>query len=231
MNEPTSPDGPASVPAAAPEPLAAILREMRLDADILVFPTLTPDKLRTYADRIEKAVQRFVADDCAKCAHYHAATISLKDALDLANTIANHGINANDLGDKASATIYALCHEVRTVRGEDANIKQEVQKLRRELRDLRNAPGNAAALREALKKVLGCYESGAIRTVYNDPESWRHDDELCYLKADVEAALAAPARNCDRFATVGAAYKAWRATDQERDFADWLFTEEKGGAE
>lgn len=61
--------------------------------------------------------------------------------------------------------------------------------------------GNIAAMRAALDKVLECYKSGAIRTVYNDPESWRHDDELCYLKDDVEAALAAPPRNCD----VGAA--------------------------
>lgn len=58
-------------------------------------------------------------------------------------------------------------------------------------------PGDAAAMRGALLEVLGCYESGAIRTEYNDPDSWKHDDELCYLKDDVEAALAAPARNCD----------------------------------
>lgn len=142
-----------------PETLAAILAQMRgnefddphLDADGIIGARRLA---RDWADRIEAAVQRFVADDCAKCAHYNAATISLKDALDLANTIANHGINANDLGDKASATIYALCHEVRTVRGEDANIKQEVQKLRRELRDLRRAPGNAPALREALVEIL-----------------------------------------------------------------------------
>ena len=44
-----------------------------------------------------------------------------------------------------------------------------------------------------------CYKSGAIRTEYNDPDSWKHDDELCSLKDDVEAALAAPARNCDSF--------------------------------
>ena len=190
-----------------PEPLAAILAEMRgnefdephLDRDGIIGARRLA---RDWADRIEAAVQRFVADACAKCAHYNAATISLKAALDLANTIANHGINANDLGDKASATIYALCHEVRTVRGEDANIKQEVQRLRRELRDIRRAPGNAAAMREALERCN---------------ELFRFDDDnksrLCHLarKADeaTRAALAAPARNCDRFQTAAEAVAAF----------------------
>lgn len=225
-----------------PEPLSAILAEMRDERIVrLDDGDATRLVLRNLADRIEEAVQRFVADDCAKCAHYNAATISLKDALDLANTIANHGINANDLGDKASAAIYALCHEVRTVRREDAEIKQEVQRLRRELLNHRNAHGNAAAMRGALLKVLGCYESGAIRTEYNDPDSWKHDDELCYLKDDVEAALAAPSRNVDRFADIATAITAfsrevpdWEDHDGIPDYyelAKWLFAPAEGGAE
>ena len=92
-----------------PEPLAAILAEMRDERIIrLDGADVTRCLLRNLADRIEEAVQRFVADDCAKCAHYHAATISLKDALDLANTIANHGITANALGNKASAAIFIM---------------------------------------------------------------------------------------------------------------------------
>lgn len=175
-----------------PETLAAILAEMR-DPCAPRAPSLP-----ALADRIETAVQRFVADDCAKCAHYNAATISLKDALDLANTIANHGTNANGLGDKASATIYALCHEVRTVRGEDANIKQEVQKLRRELRDLRRAPGNASALREALEKIRHEYGWGRIgcRTCVSSEADVERVSDL--FEKQIDAALAAPARNCDR---------------------------------
>ena len=38
-------------------------------------------------------------------------------------------------------------------------------------------------------------------------------------------------RNCDLYATVGTAHKAWRSTDQERDFEDWLFDQAEGGAE
>ena len=58
---------------------------------------------------------------------------------------------------------------------------------------------NAAAMREALERVLAAYKSGAIHTCaecYRD--EW--DDELGDLKDAVEAALAAPPRNCDRFA-------------------------------
>ena len=87
----------AAAPAAAtPEPLAAILAEMRLDADILVFPTLTPDKLRTYADRIEAAAER----------ERNAHTNDIHNALYMATGI----------------------------------------------------PGNAAAMREALERIVGCCE-------------------------------------------------------------------------
>lgn len=84
-------------------------------------------------------------------------------------------------------------------------------------------PGNAAAMRRALESVeCNIAEDEPGRFWLQDPEAILHE---------VQAALAAPARNCDRFATVGAAHKAWRATDQERDFADWLFDKAEGGAE
>jgi hypothetical protein len=123
-----------------PETLADILREMRgnefddphLDAEGIIGARKLA---RDWADRIEAAVQQTVADLCADCPSHRAATISLKDALVLANTIANHGISASDLGEEASRAIYALCHEVREVRHEDAQIKKEVQELRRKIRD------------------------------------------------------------------------------------------------
>lgn len=71
------------------------------------------------------------------------------------------------------------------------------------------ADGNIAAMREALKRVLAAYKSGAIHTCaecYRD--EW--DDELGDLKATVDAALAAPPRNCDRFKTMEAARAAFR---------------------
>jgi len=81
-------------------------------------------------------------------------------------------------------------------------------------------PGNAAMMRAALVAVLDhapyATEHATMLTAGTD------------LIARIRAALFAPARNCDRFATVGAAHKAWRATDQERDFADWLFDPAEG---
>ena len=205
-----------------PEPLAAILAEMRDERIVrLDDGDATRLVLRNLADRIEEAVQRFVADDCAKCAHYHAATISLKDALDLANTIANHGITANDLGDKASAAIYALCHEVRTVRREDAEIKQEVQRLRRELLNHRNAPVNAAALRESIETMR------RYAMLPQEQLSLSLLQRTIHEKCD--AALAALARNCDRFATAEEAYAAWQASPQLTPICDWLFATAEGG--
>ena len=91
--------------------------------------------------------------------------------------------------------------------------------------------GNAAAMREALKEISELVWSSI------DPEC---DNDCCRplrrIARIADAALAAPPRNCDRFATVGAAHKAWRATDQERDFVDWLFdpaessNKQEGGA-
>jgi hypothetical protein len=75
--------------------------------------------------------------------------------------------------------------------------------------------GNAAAMREALKRVLAAYKSGAIHTC---AECYRveWDDELGDLKAAVEAVLAASVRNCDlplfsEVSTSNPADAAWRA--------------------
>lgn len=114
-------------------------------------------------------------------------------------------------------------------------------------------PGNAAAMREALEKIadmkfhLGDFAepvNGDSSAIYENAKwdgkkflgreipawwgaGWR--ESLSRAIDTARAALAAPARNCDRFATVGAAHRAWRATDQERDFADWLFAPAEGG--
>lgn len=87
-----------------------------------------------------------------------------------------------------------------------------------------STPGNAAAMRDALEWVAEFVELGV------DDEFGVDGQNLTIAAEKARAALAAPARNCDRFATVGAAHKAWRATDQERDFADWIFATAEGGA-
>ncbi len=101
----------------------------------------------------------------------------------------------------------------------------------------RLAPGDIAALRGALKRVLAAYESGAIHTCaecYRD--EW--DDELGDLKAAVEAALSAPPRNCDNYETPDEAWCEYAKTHRGTSdrswkslilFARWLFAP-AGGA-
>lgn len=97
-------------------------------------------------------------------------------------------------------------------------------------RNCERATGNAAALREALEKCN---------------ELFRCDDDnksrLCNLarKADeaTQAALAAPARNCDRFQTEEEAYAAFMGLfdhfkgERHYQYCRWLFAPAEGGAE
>ena len=101
--------------------------------------------------------------------------------------------------------------------------------------EAQSGTGNAAAMREALENLLDEAEHGY--DIRDAPVAGAPGERQTYHVVDAEyiidiarAALSAPARNCDRFATVGAAHKAWRATDQERDFADWLFATAEGVA-
>ena len=117
----------------------------------------------------------------------------------------------------------------------DESLTPSALELKRELLRLARAPGNAAALREALANVerVAKYCAETPRHTPGYPTDAARADVLYSRIAELgrvaRAALSAPARNCDRFATVGAAHKAWRATDQERDFADWLFDKAEGG--
>lgn len=108
------------------------------------------------------------------------------------------------------AVVNALCNEVEELR-KDA------------------APGNAAALREALERFVVLFDRG--ENVTPDEAYW------CANKAI--AALAAPARNCDRFATADKARAAFEAEHSRcivRNLYtatfDWLFAPAReGGAE
>ena len=87
------------------------------------------------------------------------------------------------------------------------------------------APGNAAAMRAALEFVRDTVLVG-----------WRFPE----ARERVVAALAAPARNCDRYATVEDAKRAYIAErghvfiwdgDSSERFERWLFATAAGGAE
>lgn len=101
------------------------------------------------------------------------------------------------------------------------------------------APGNAAAMREALESAhrtlkLVCEHAGE----FVQP---RLAEEIIHSGSAVERALAAPARNCDRFATYEEAVNAYRAWAERttgnvsnvsgRGMLGWLFDTAKGGAE
>ena len=103
------------------------------------------------------------------------------------------------------------------------------------------APGNAASLREALEQALAYCESDQKSGIaYSD------NDVLVPM---LRAALAAPARNCDRFRSAVAAMEEWEKYPQSRykgcrvcphgdasmlspshlTLAEWLFAPAEGG--
>lgn len=96
--------------------------------------------------------------------------------------------------------------------------------------------GNAAAMRDALgtaKIWAETHIAGAELCGY------KADDMATALVPRLDAALAAPARNCDRFATRDEAFNAWSAetggtrwdaATREVSFTHWLYETAKGGA-
>lgn len=95
------------------------------------------------------------------------------------------------------------------------------------------AHGNAAAMREALQKISETIWSQIDPTCNDDCcKPWR---ELAKI---ADAALATPARNCDRFANgteAGIAFRAERHGVDDDAFwpslVNWLFAPAEGGAE
>lgn len=187
-----------------PEPLVAILAEMRLDADILVFPTFTPDKLRTYADRIEAAYKR-------EHAEWHAETEAAKE-------------DRNRVACRMRREFAEKCRACKA------------------------APGNAAALREALTAFVD-----SIQWLCDGDERGIFKKQFAPLLSDARAALAAPARNCDKYgmddikgmdADFGAFCQQYGAKDGENCVgcpikhmdnlcchAAWMLLAAEGGAE
>ena len=103
--------------------------------------------------------------------------------------------------------------------------------------------GNIAAMREALVRVADIAEES-----FYDPERVREascGNALALIVETARAALSAPARNCDRYATLKAAEEAFGAwcngrhcekcrflgDDSAFCIAAWLFAKAEGGAE
>ena len=89
-----------------------------------------------------------------------------------------------------------------------------------------SAVGNAAAMREALDKILWC-----LAWMSNNAENKIIKDHLAKPIELAKSALSAPPRNCDRpeCATTNAAQDVWRKEDGGKTaYYEWLFAEAKG---
>lgn len=263
-----------------PEPLAAILAEMRDLADHRAAdaggerPGI--ELLRSYADRIEAAAERERAE----------LRRQLRNEIEINNALATVRPQFHYVDDVIAEAEKERAHEI------------ELAKLR--------APGNAAAMREALVEILdrtnrekardydaalnggiieihdiantalnqttmnqrgwgdtlACVRSAlaAPHTPLSDASKMReailaikelndrrpHDAAGYEINDIIEEALAAPARNCDRFATAEEARKAfqearghkvladvelWDSMDEAGALVRWLFATAEGGAE
>ena len=125
---------------------------------------------------------------------------SVKDALNFANTLDNHGWTREANADAASSCIYALC---------------------RLLKDC----GNAAAMREAVGDLLYMAEryvqkTPATESIIFDAKTKKEIRTINYYDviAKAKAALSAPPRNCD----VGTADEQEDRFDKFCDSHKWV---------
>ena len=98
------------------------------------------------------------------------------------------------------------------------------------------APGNVAAMREALEKIRHEYGWGRIgcRTCVSSEADVERVSDL--FEKQIDAALSAPQRNCDRFATEDEAREAYWAYREPLEFnnkpfvaiTEWLFAPAEG---
>ena len=103
-----------------------------------------------------------------------------------------------------------------------------------------NGLGNGAKMREALEDT-----AKALLWYFNDAVTHKWEpDYIESIAEKIKAALAAPPRNCDLYATEDAAFSAWAkktgafkghiGAEAYYQYLRWLFdtaTQEKGGAE
>ena len=106
----------------------------------------------------------------------------------------------------------------------EAAAKREMAKgMSKKLDGNRSIPGNAAEMRKALIKIRNeirsyCYDYGdgeshkaLLDRIMNDPPDYTsYEKSILEIDRIVEAALAAPPRNCDRFNTASEAYIAFQ---------------------
>jgi hypothetical protein len=130
---------------------------------------------------------------------------------------------------------------------EGTSLRRALVKYATRLRKALNAPalatGNAAAMRDLLEKIRREYGWGRIgcRTCVSSEADVERVSDL--FEKQIDAALSAPARNCDRYATLDEARKAfqearghkvladvelWDSMDEAGALVRWLFAPAKG---
>ena len=86
-----------------------------------------------------------------------------------------------------------------------------------------SAPGNAAAMREAL-----LYARNTL-VLYSRDMKPRYQAEVGFMIDKCDAALSAPARNCDIYPTAEEAYAAWQKLPNLVSAFAWLYAPAEGG--
>ena len=140
-------------------------------------------------------------------------------------------------------TVHEICERIRDrdYRGncnvEDIRLANRIEAAhKRELDELRKQVGNAAKLREALAQ---CYylafqwEANEREGIVGvEPDAMDSAETLLEIQQITTAALDAPARNCDKYATFEDALIAWRLEPPNgQALHEWLFaTAKEGGA-
>jgi hypothetical protein len=247
-----SPDGTASSPADTPETIAEIVAQMRRWAKDGVAVVGTG----YIADRIEAAYKR-------EHAEWHAETDAAKEERNRIACKMRYEFAAKCRACKAepgnAAAMRAALNSIADIakdafggpeREREASqgraLSLIIDAARAALAAPPEPPSNAAAMREALVEIMKIVAEAHENGTRTRPDPV---DNAVYNAAN--AALSAPARNCDRFATAVGAMEEWEKYPQSRykgcrvcphgdtsmvspshlTLAEWLFAPAEGGAE
>jgi hypothetical protein len=200
-----------------PKNLDAVLAEMRSDADVAALAFLTPDGLRGYADLIEAAVAR----ERAKYERLHECFWNVDSIQSIVRQMLDE---RDDLRDKNPQASEVAAHFAQLL-----------------TKAATPAPGNVAALREALKQCGHALEKAQCSSAFQAANTGA--GYIAAALSSARAALAAPARNADRpecktlpdairFGHFECGHREWWVATMTsanwHDFADWLFAAEDG---
>jgi hypothetical protein len=156
-----------------PKNLDAVLAEMRSDADVAALAFLTPDGLRGYADLIEAAVAR----ERAKYERLHECFWNVDSIQSIVRQMLDE---RDDLRDKNPQASEVAAHFAQLL-----------------TKAATPAPGNTLKMREALNQL----RDWALLDINENVPHMEEVNFRNFLHGVVKisnAALAAPARNCDR---------------------------------